>query len=325
MTLCRGRPKPSLSNSQSRWLMAPLARGRLSVLKPTSAPGFSGNTLQPPGLVAVTVSRQVGTVNSAIVRLIGPVLGLACLVACGSDRPLAGHTWRLERVVFRTAREAHGQARTREMGADSAVQVRLEMGEASGTRVAGTLVVTVPANRSTKTYEITATEAVTGDVTLSAPAGVVGVEPVTASALRRGHLLWIVGRGAKDDYYVDSLVFRRVASGDARRTSLTVAYRGDSALKSVEVAATLKSDLRNLVVAQEAYFADSVRYTNRVDHLVPHFHPSPGVQVEIGLIADGHWGRARQNGVECDIYVGSRRPADSRARREGEPRCSTDR
>jgi len=52
--------------------------------------------------------------------------------------------------------------------------------------------------------------------------------------------------------------------------------------------ATLKSDLRNLVTAQEAYFADNVKYAETVATLG--FIPSPGVQIRSLVVSgDGWW------------------------------------
>src|SRR2546425_11128415 len=49
--------------------------------------------------------------------------------------------------------------------------------------------------------------------------------------------------------------------------------------------AVMKSDLRNLVTAEEAYFADSVKYTDKLPGL---FRPSPGViGLHIALTTDG--------------------------------------
>jgi len=199
------------------------------------------------------------------------------------------------------------------------------MGNASGTRMTGTLVLKVPNDRTTRTVEINATEAPTGEVTLTASSGVMGSGPITLSGVRHDDQLTVVGSGTKEDFFLDSLLFRRVKSGDEIRTNLIVLQRGDSSLARNETAASVKSDLRNLVVAQEAFFADSVRYTRRLGQLVSFFAPNPGSTVEIWLSADGWWGRERLGSIECEIYVGSSRGDLRFARREGEPRCSTDR
>jgi hypothetical protein len=86
--------------------------------------------------------------------------------------------------------------------------------------------------------------------------------------------------------------------------------------------ATMKSDLRNLVTAEEAYFADSVRYTADVSRLSRFFRPSTGVVgLRIALTPDGWSASVGHEGTNafCVIYVGST-PAPP-ARKEGEPAC----
>lgn len=85
-------------------------------------------------------------------------------------------------------------------------------------------------------------------------------------------------------------------------------------------AASMKSDLRNLVTAEEAYFADSVRYTS---NLGSWFSTTSGVVgPTIRVTADGWtaWVSHTQTPLTCAIYVGS--TARSPATKEGEPRCS---
>ncbi len=271
-----------------------------------------------------TPSRVTLSSHLQCVTVVIMIAGIATS-ACEGTGSLAGHTWRLERVVVRSGTEPNGSTTTRELVADSAPQVRLEMGNASGTRMTGTLVLKVPNDRTTRTVEINATEAPTGEVTLTASSGVMGSGPITLSGVRHDDQLTVVGSGTKEDFFLDSLLFRRVKSGDEIRTNLIVLQRGDSSLARNETAASVKSDLRNLVVAQEAFFADSVRYTRRLGQLVSFFAPNPGSTVEIWLSADGWWGRERLGSIECEIYVGSSRGDLRFARREGEPRCSTDR
>src|SRR6266702_234750 len=69
--------------------------------------------------------------------------------------------------------------------------------------------------------------------------------------------------------------------------------------------AVMKSDLRNLVTAEEAYFADHVKYTADVTGV---FQTSPGViGLHITLTADGWTGSVGHEGTTtvCVIYVGS--------------------
>src|SRR5712691_2155615 len=81
--------------------------------------------------------------------------------------------------------------------------------------------------------------------------------------------------------------------------------------------AVMKSDLRNLVTAEEAYFADHVKYTADVGAI---FQPSPGViGLHVTLTADGWTGSVGHEGTTtvCVIYVGS--TANPSATAEGKP------
>ena len=83
--------------------------------------------------------------------------------------------------------------------------------------------------------------------------------------------------------------------------------------------ASMKSDLRNLVTAEEAYFADSVKYTT---NLGTAFATSAGVVgPTIALTADGWTARVSHTTTPktCAIYVGS--TALAPATKEGAPAC----
>ena len=83
--------------------------------------------------------------------------------------------------------------------------------------------------------------------------------------------------------------------------------------------AVMKSDLRNLVTAEEVYFADSVKYTDNLPGL---FRLSPGViGLHITLTGDGWTGSVGHEGTTtvCVIYVGS--TAIPPATAEGKPVC----
>ncbi|MGH7567986.1 MAG: type IV pilin protein [Gemmatimonadales bacterium] len=83
--------------------------------------------------------------------------------------------------------------------------------------------------------------------------------------------------------------------------------------------AAMKSDLRNLVTAEEAYFADSVKYTT---NLGTAFALTSGVQsLVIGTTADGWTATLGHTTTTktCGIYVGS--TSVSPANKEGEPKC----
>ena len=82
----------------------------------------------------------------------------------------------------------------------------------------------------------------------------------------------------------------------------------------------MKSDLRNLVTAEEAYFADSIKYTT---NLGTAYRTSTGVVgPTIALTADG-WTAAVSHTAtvrNCAVYSGSTPLAP--AVKEGEPRCT---
>ena len=83
--------------------------------------------------------------------------------------------------------------------------------------------------------------------------------------------------------------------------------------------AVMKSDLRNLITAEEAYFADHVKYTGDVTGI---FQPSPGViGLHITLTTDGWTGSVGHEGTTtlCVIYVGSTPIPPATA--EGKPVC----
>jgi prepilin-type N-terminal cleavage/methylation domain-containing protein len=84
--------------------------------------------------------------------------------------------------------------------------------------------------------------------------------------------------------------------------------------------ASMKSDLRNLVTAEEAYFADSVKYTSNLGTL---FSTTSGVGAPtITVTADGFTANVTHTTTTktCSIYVGS--TALAPANKEGEPKCA---
>jgi hypothetical protein len=85
--------------------------------------------------------------------------------------------------------------------------------------------------------------------------------------------------------------------------------------------ASMKSDLRNLVVAEEAYYADHATYAGALSAL--NYNTSYGVRVFLGVVnASGYSALARHEGTTttCGIYVGTAPPPIS-GQAEGEPRC----
>jgi len=86
--------------------------------------------------------------------------------------------------------------------------------------------------------------------------------------------------------------------------------------------ASMKSDLRNLVTAQEAYFSDRTSYTT-TGGLGNGFAASVGVTVEVtDALGSGWRATATHNATTrtCFIYVGSD-ITDTGGAIEGEPRC----
>jgi type II secretion system protein G len=84
--------------------------------------------------------------------------------------------------------------------------------------------------------------------------------------------------------------------------------------------ASMKSDLRNLVTAEEAYFADSVKYTSNLGTL---FTTTSGVSTPtITVTADGFTANVTHTTTTetCSIYVGS--TSLTPANKEGEPKCA---
>jgi len=85
--------------------------------------------------------------------------------------------------------------------------------------------------------------------------------------------------------------------------------------------AAMKSDLRNLVTAEEGYHADWVTYTTSTANLL--WDQSAGVTVTIGGATGAGWSAtASHNGSTktCGIYYGTASSPIAGAN-EGEPKC----
>ena len=86
--------------------------------------------------------------------------------------------------------------------------------------------------------------------------------------------------------------------------------------------ASMKSDLRNLVTAEEAFYADHVKYTAQIGSGGLQFLVTTGNSLPvIRLTADG-WVATIRNantGTMCAIFIGS--TPTPPATKEGEPRC----
>jgi len=85
--------------------------------------------------------------------------------------------------------------------------------------------------------------------------------------------------------------------------------------------AGMKSDLRDLVTAEESYFADNTTYTTAASAL--RFTPSAGVTVTIGTASGTGWNATATHvstSKTCAIYVGSA-AAPIPGGNQGEPNC----
>jgi prepilin-type N-terminal cleavage/methylation domain-containing protein len=86
--------------------------------------------------------------------------------------------------------------------------------------------------------------------------------------------------------------------------------------------ASMKSDLRNLVTAEEAYFSDATSYTNSTASPMQ-FSSSAGVTVTIGSADGKGWNATAYHNATtktCGIFIGTATPPVSGAN-EGEPKC----
>ena len=96
--------------------------------------------------------------------------------------------------------------------------------------------------------------------------------------------------------------------------------------KEKSYTAVMKGDLRNLVLAQEAYFAANITY---YDGAVPSaqlaYDPSPGVGITLSSVTPGGWAAASdhsQTTKTCAIFLGAA-PATAPAVVEGQVKCTT--
>ncbi len=86
--------------------------------------------------------------------------------------------------------------------------------------------------------------------------------------------------------------------------------------------AQMKSDLRNLVTAEEAFFADSVKYTSTITQLK--YKQSTGVWTPTITVGSGFWTASVThtaiNGKSCEIAVNTANTLVPTAG-DGEPVC----
>ena len=92
--------------------------------------------------------------------------------------------------------------------------------------------------------------------------------------------------------------------------------------KSKAYITAMKSDLRNLVTAEEAYFADSSKYTGTVTLLK--YQNSTGVNAPVIAAGAGYWtatvDHTQLPGMTCGVGINTTNPVVGGAS-EGEPAC----
>ncbi len=93
--------------------------------------------------------------------------------------------------------------------------------------------------------------------------------------------------------------------------------------KSKAYITAMKSDLRNLVTAEEAFFSDSSKYTTQVALLK--FQNSTGVASPIVATGQGYWTATNTHtqlpGTTCGIGINTTNPLTGVVAAEGEPVC----
>ena len=85
--------------------------------------------------------------------------------------------------------------------------------------------------------------------------------------------------------------------------------------------AGMKSDLRNLVTAQEAYFSDNVTYASTINNLA--YSQSAGNTITVVAASGTGWSATSKNNATtktCGIFVGSATPPIT-GQNEGAPQC----
>ena len=93
--------------------------------------------------------------------------------------------------------------------------------------------------------------------------------------------------------------------------------------KSKAYITAMKSDLRNLVTAEEAFFADSSKYTGTVTQLK--YQSSTGVNSPTITAGAGYWyattAHTQLPGMSCGLGINTTNPVVGAAAAEGEPAC----
>jgi hypothetical protein len=105
------------------------------------------------------------------------------------------------------------------------------------------------------------------------------------------------------------------------RTARIPIARAEPAKEEAYVAA-MKSDLRDLVIAEEAFFADSVKYTTRIGPGGLQFAVTSGNSLPVIRLTPDGWTATIRNANKatiCAIFVGS--TPTPPATKEAEPKC----
>jgi type IV pilus assembly protein PilA len=90
--------------------------------------------------------------------------------------------------------------------------------------------------------------------------------------------------------------------------------------------ATMKSDLRNLVTAEEGYFSDAQAFTSDLSSGGVGFTPSKNVNIVVSNVTPNGWQAQSTHtvlgasGRKCNVYVGD--AATAVGERDGVPVCS---
>ena len=94
--------------------------------------------------------------------------------------------------------------------------------------------------------------------------------------------------------------------------------------KTKAYTAAMKSDLRNLVTAEESFFSDSGTYIVYGDTAKLKFKPSTGVSTPVITIGPGYWSakvtHSQITNFSCSIGVNTANPVVTTAG-DGEPAC----
>lgn len=101
--------------------------------------------------------------------------------------------------------------------------------------------------------------------------------------------------------------------------------------KEKAVLASMKSDLRNLVTAQEGYFSDNQAYAAAIGAAqgagVAAFVPSQNNTITLSTVTAGGWAAQADNATlkgtiqHCGIFVGSGTAPNGAVTAEGAPAC----